>query len=148
MDPIRRHLLKAAGLFVATRAFADDPPGASMQPSSVKPRHVLCFLGKNENLLQPPKAVAKTIADFGFEIDRTHSQARPDANMTRSFGVCWDRVFPKAWSALLMDEIADAMAEHGIDATLRDRKLTLSREQDYAEADFKFNPYGIVRIEA
>ncbi|QOZ76003.1 hypothetical protein XH83_11430 [Bradyrhizobium sp. CCBAU 53351] len=277
MDPIRRHLLKAAGLFAATRAFANDPPGASMQPSSVKPRHVLCFLGKNENLLQPPKAVAKTIADFGFEIDRTHSQARPDANMTRSFGVCWDRVFPKAWSAsdeaavanhkavlyvlsprmgqektaagsaaalqivdemfdagaiaakgesagiahgvarwrsladqarngaktdqglrmtpavttacrlalakrplagdryyetvgyhlvglpdvyvarsrgndrsavLLMDEIADAMAEHGIDATLRDRKLTLSREQDYAEADFKFNPYGIVRIEA
>src|SRR5690242_489080 len=83
MDPIRRHLLKAAGLVVATRAFADDPPGASMQPSSVKPRHVLCFLGMNENLLQPPKAVAKTIADFGFEIDRTHSQARPDANMTR-----------------------------------------------------------------
>jgi len=29
-----------------------------MQPSPVKPRHVLCFLGKNENLLQPPKAVA------------------------------------------------------------------------------------------
>ena len=47
-----------------------------------------------------------------------------------------------------MDELADAMAERGIDATLRDRKLTLSREQDYAEDDFKFNPYGIVRIEA
>jgi len=68
--------------------------------------------------------------------------------MTRSFGVCWDRVFPKAWSALLMDEIADAMAEQGIDETLRNRRLTLSRERDYAEADFKFNPYGIVRIEA
>ncbi|WP_311740004.1 hypothetical protein [Bradyrhizobium sp. CB1015] len=47
-----------------------------------------------------------------------------------------------------MDEIADAMAEHGIEATLRERNLTLSREQDYAETDFKFNPYGIVRIEA
>ncbi|MFK4384203.1 hypothetical protein [Bradyrhizobium sp. USDA 223] len=276
MDPIRRHLLKAAGLFVASRAFASEQQGANMQPSSVKPRHVLCFLGKNESLLHPPKAVAKTIADFGFEIDRTYSQAKPDPHMERSFGVCWDRVFPKAWSEAdemavlnhkavlyvlsppmeqhktvaysaaalriveemieagatavkgesagvahglarwrqlareckaaanpsqglvtaamartcrlafakrplagdtynesvgfhlvglpdiyvarsrgsdrnavkLMDEIADAMAERGIEATLRDRKLALSREQDYAEGDFKFNPYGIVRVEA
>ncbi|WFU22637.1 hypothetical protein QA649_31800 [Bradyrhizobium sp. CB1717] len=281
MDPIRRHLLKAAGLFVASRAFADDQPPnqreTNMQPSSVKPRHVLCFLGKNESLLHPPKAMAKTIADFGFEIDRTYSQAKPDPHMERSFGVCWDRVFPKAWSAadeaavvnhkavlyvlsppmdqqkataysaaalqivdemfdagaiaakgesagvahgvarwrsladqartgaktsqglgmtlalakacrlafakrplggnsyyetvgyhliglpevyvaksrgnewsavMLMEEIANAMAEHGVEATLRDRNLTLSREQDYAEDDFKFNPYGIVRIEA
>ena len=277
MEPIRRHLLKAAGLLIATRAFANDQQGTTMQPSSVKPRHVLCFLGKNESLLQPPKAVAKTIADFGFEIDRTYSQAKPDPHMSRSFGVCWDRVFPKAWSAsdeaavanhksvlyvlsprmdqekaaagsaaalqivdemfdagaiaakgesagvahgvarwrslaeqarngaktdqglrmtpavtkacrlafakrplagdryyesvgnhlvglpdvyvaksrgtdrsavTLMDEIADAMAERGVEATLCDRKLALSREQDYAESDFKFNPYGIVRIEA
>ena len=48
----------------------------------------------------------------------------------------------------LMDEIANAMAEHGIDAALRDRNLSLSRKQDYAENDFKFNPYGIVRVEA
>lgn len=67
-------------------------------------------------------AVGKTIADFNFEIDRN--------------------------AAKLMDEIADAMAERGVDATLRDRKLAMSREQDYAEGDFKFNPYGIVRIEA
>lgn len=278
MDPIRRHLLTAGGLFVATRAFANDQQASNMQPSSVKPRHVLCFLGKSDSLLQPPKAVARTIADFGFEIDRTYSQARPDPRMERSFGVCWDRAFPKAWSASdeaavinhksvlyvrsppieqqkkapacsaaalvivdemfdagavaakgesagvahgvarwrsladqarkgsmtsqglamtpavtkacrlafakrplagdryfetaghhlvglpevyvaksrgsdrdavkLMDEIADAMAERGIEAALQDRKLTLSREQDYAESDFKFNPYGIVRIEA
>jgi len=68
-----------------------------MQPSSVKPRHVLCFLGKDESLLHPSKAVAKTIADFNFEIDRTYSQAKPDPHMERSFGVCWDRVFPKAF---------------------------------------------------
>ncbi|MGY8634839.1 hypothetical protein RAD15_20405 [Bradyrhizobium sp. 14AA] len=281
MDPIRRHLLKAVGLFAASRAFAEDQPsiqrGANMQPSSVKPRHVLCFLGKDESLLQPPKAAARAIADFNFEIDRTYSQARPDPHMERSFGVCWDRVFPKAWSAadeaavanhkavlyvlsppleqqksvaysaaalriaeemieagatavkgesagvahglarwrsladqarkgastgqdlavtpalakacrlafakrplggnsyyetvgyhlvglpevyvaksrgnewtavMLMEEIANAMVERGIDATLRDRKLSLSREQDYAEDDFKFNPYGIIRVEA
>jgi hypothetical protein len=248
-----------------------------MPSSAVKPRHVLCFLGKDESLLYPSKAVANTIADFGFEIDRTYSQAQPDPHMARSFGVCWDRVFPNAWCAAdeaavanhksvlyvlsppleqqkavaysaaalriveemieagatavkgesagvahglkrwmqlaseckaaaktnqglaltaamgracrlafakrplggaaynesvgfhlvglpeiyvaktqgsdrdavrIMDEIADAMAERGIDATLHDRKLTRSREQDYAEDDFKFNPYGIVRIEA
>lgn len=79
-----------------------------MPPSTVKPRHVLCFLGKDESVLHPPKAVAKTIADFGFEIDRTYSQAQPDPHMARSFGVCWDRVFPLAWSAA--DE--QAVAEH------------------------------------
>ncbi|MDN3272973.1 hypothetical protein QWJ07_01875 [Frankia sp. RB7] len=52
------------------------------------------------------KRAAKTIADFGFEIDRTYSQAQPDPHMTRSFGVCWDRVFPNAWSAA--DEAAVA----------------------------------------
>jgi len=248
-----------------------------MSPSTVKPRHVLCFLGKDDSLLHPPKAVAKTIADFGFEIDRAYSQAKPDPHMARSFGVCWDRVFPNAWSAAdeaavvnhtsvlyvlsppmeqpkavaysaaalriveemieagatavkgesagvahglkrwmqlaseckaaaktnqglaltaamsrtcrlafakrpldgtaynesvgfhlvglpeiyvakalgsdrdavkLIDEIANAMAEHGIDATLQDRKLSLSRETGYAEDDFKFNPYGVIRIEA
>lgn len=248
-----------------------------MLPSPVKPRHVLCFLGKDDSLLNPPKAAAKAIADFGFEIDRTYSQPKPDPHMERSFGVCWDRVFPNAWSAAdeaavvnhkavlyvlsppieqqkavaysaaalriveemiaagatavkgesagiahglerwlqlaaeckaaaqtnqnlsvnaamsracrlafakrplggdsyyesvgfhfvalpeiyvarsrgsdrdaarLMDEIADAMAEDGVDAILRARNLTLSREQDYAEDDFKFNPYRIVRVEA
>lgn len=281
MDPFRRHLLKAAGLFAASRAFANDQPsiqqGTDMQPSSVKPRHVLCFLGKDENLLHPPQAVTRTIADFNFEIDRTYSQAKPDPHMERSFGICWDRVFPNAWSdtdeaavanhkavlyvlsppleqqkavaysaaalriveemieagatavkgesagvahglrrwmqlageskataktnqglavtaamsrtcrlafakrplggdtynesvgfhlvglpevyvakslgsdrdaVKLMDETADAMSERGIEAALRDRKLQLSRMSDYAEDDFKFNPYGIVRIGA
>ncbi|MET3909628.1 hypothetical protein ABID59_003985 [Bradyrhizobium sp. S3.3.6] len=248
-----------------------------MPSSAIKPRHVLCFLGKNESLLHPPKAAANTIADFGFEIDRTYSQAQPDPHMARSFAVCWDRVFPNAWStadeaavanhksvlyvlsppmeqqkavaysaaalriveemidagatavkgesagvahglerwmqlaaecktaaktnrglavtaamsracrlalakrpldgttynesvgfhlvglpeiyvaksrgsdrdaARLIDEIADAMTERGIDAALADRGLSLSRQSDYPEDDFKFNPYGIVRIGA
>lgn len=248
-----------------------------MQPSSVKPRHVLCFLGKDESVLHPPKAVAKTIADFGFEIDRTYSQAQPDPHMARSFGVCWDRVFPLAWSAadeqavaehkavlyvlgppmdqqktvahsaaalriveemikagatavkgesagvahglerwqnlavqarkgattgqglavtsalakscrlafakrpiggerynetvgyhlaglpeiyvaksrggdwdavMLMEEVANEMAERGIEATLKARKLAVSHQTKYREDDFKFNPYGIVRIDA
>jgi len=281
MDQFRRHLLKAIGLLAAAPAWANDhqsiQQGTDMQTSSVKPRHVLCFLGKDDSLLHPPDAVAKTIADFGFEIDRTYSQARPDPHMERSFGVCWDRVFPLAWSAAdeaavakhqsvlyvlsppmerqkavaysgaalriveemieagatavkgesagvahgldrwmqlaseckaaaktnqglavtaamsrvcrlafakrplggdvyyesvgyhfvglpeiyaaksrgsdrdaarLMDEIADAMAEDGVDAVLRARKLALSQRSHFAEDDFKFNPYGIVHVEA
>lgn len=248
-----------------------------MQKSSVKPRHVLCFLGKDDSLLHPPTEVKRTIADFGFEIDHIYSQAKPDPHMERSFGVCWDRVFPNAWSATdeaavanhtsvlyvlsppmeqqkavaysaaalriveemieagatavkgesagvahglkrwkqlasdckaaartnqglaltaamsrtcrlafakrpldgkaynesvgfhlvglpeiyvakargsdrdavkIMDEIADAMTERGIDAALADRKLSLSRTSQYAEDDFKFDPYGIVHVEA
>lgn len=280
MNRLRRHLLKTVGLLAASRAFAGDratpQQGTDMRPSSVKPRHVLCFLGRDDRLLNPPKAVAKTIADFNFEIDRTYSQAEPDSRMERSFGVCWDRVFPKAWTeadeaavadhrsvvyvlsppleqqksvaysaaalriveemieagatavkgesagvahglarwmqlaaeckaaattnqglavttamsrtcrlafakrplagnayresvgfhlvglpevyvaksrgsdreaVALMDEIADAMTERGIAEVLRERKLALSHEQDYAEDDFKFNPYGIIRID-
>jgi hypothetical protein len=88
MDQIRRHLLWGLGLFAANRAWANDQHPvqreADMQPSSVKPRHVLCFLGQDEGLLQPSKAVARTIADFGFEIDRTYSQPQPDPHMERS----------------------------------------------------------------
>ncbi|MCG2625524.1 hypothetical protein L6654_02725 [Bradyrhizobium sp. WYCCWR 13023] len=281
MNPFRRHLLKAIGLLAAVPAWASDDQsiqqGKDMQPSSVKPRHVLCFLGKDDGLLHPPKAVATMIADFGFEIDRTYSQAKPDPHMERSFGVCWDRTFPNAWSAAdeaavanhksvlyvlsppmerektvaysaaalriveamieagataakgesagvahglkrwmqlaseckaaaktnqglavtaamsrvcrlafakrplggdvyyesvgyhfvglpeiyvaksrgsdrdaarLMDEIADDMAADGVDAILRARNLALSRGSHYAEDDFKFDPYGIVHVEA
>jgi hypothetical protein len=48
----------------------------------------------------------------------------------------------------LMDEIADEMAKRGIDATLADRRLSLSQDSAYAEDDFKFNPYGIVHVDA
>ncbi|OAF11153.1 hypothetical protein [Bradyrhizobium neotropicale] len=128
-----------------------------MQASSIKPRHVLCFLGRDEGLLHPPKAAAKTIADFGFEIDRTHSQGKPDPHMERSFGVCWDRVIPNAWSPAdeaavinhrsVLYVLSPPMAERGI-GTLSARKLEVSRKSDYAEDDFKFNPYGAIRIEA
>jgi hypothetical protein len=46
-----------------------------------------------------------------------------------------------------MDSIADEMSVRGIAGTLKDRKLGISRETSYAEDDFKFNPYGIVRVD-
>ena len=49
---------------------------------------------------------------------------------------------------MIMEEIANEMAERGIETTLKARKLMVSRKTKYREDDFKFNPYGIVRIEA
>jgi hypothetical protein len=79
--------------------------------------------------------------DRYFETVGYHLVGLPEIYVAKSRGNDWSAV-------MLMEEIANAMAEHGIEATLRDRKLELSREQDYAEDDFKFNPYGIVRVEA
>ncbi|MEY9129297.1 hypothetical protein ACVIWV_004804 [Bradyrhizobium diazoefficiens] len=79
--------------------------------------------------------------DRYYETVGYHLLGLPEVYVAKSRGNEWSAV-------MLMEEIANAMAERGIDATLRDRKLTRSREQDYAEDDFKFNPYGIIRIEA
>ena len=46
----------------------------------------------------------------------------------------------------LMDAVADEIARRGVEATLKSRRAKLSFEQDYAEDDFKFNPYGIVKL--
>ena len=46
----------------------------------------------------------------------------------------------------LMDAVADELARNGIEAALKSRRAKLSFEQDYAEDDFKFNPYGIVKL--
>ena len=68
--------------------------------STVKPRHVLCFLGGEGQLAQLSDAASLAIQKFaaGFSIDTTYSQDKPDPRMTRSFGVSWDRVAPNAWT--------------------------------------------------
>ncbi|AOO84210.1 hypothetical protein [Bosea vaviloviae] len=48
----------------------------------------------------------------------------------------------------LMDEVADEIARRGLEATLRERKASRSFVSTYDEDEFKFNPYGIVRIPA
>ncbi|AHY52079.1 hypothetical protein [Bradyrhizobium japonicum] len=87
--------------------------------------------------------------DRYYETVGYHFVGLPEIYVAKSRGNEWS-------AAMLMEELANAMAERGIEATLRDRKLTLSlslslslsREQDYAEDDFKFNPYGVIRVEA
>ncbi|EJE53190.1 hypothetical protein PMI14_02089 [Acidovorax sp. CF316] len=70
-------------------------------PSSVQPRHVLCFLGKSSNLAPLKAAVAGAVRDFatGFSADEDYSLSEPDGRMQRSFEVNRDRVVPNAWTA-------------------------------------------------
>jgi hypothetical protein len=78
--------------------------------SNVKPRHVLCFLGGEHELTHLSDAAHSGIDKFatGFEVDTTYSIDHADAHMVRSFGVCWDRVAPGAWTPA--DE--EAVANH------------------------------------
>jgi hypothetical protein len=46
----------------------------------------------------------------------------------------------------LMDQVADQIAEQGIDAALRAYDASLIDDRSYEEDDFKFNPYGIVKL--
>jgi hypothetical protein len=74
---------------------------ASLATSSVKPRHVLCFLGGERALSTLSEAASNAIKQFatGFTVDTQYSLDRADPVMERSFGVCWDRVEPGAWSS-------------------------------------------------
>ena len=73
---------------------------AATTASPVKPRHVLCFLGRARSLKRLSEAALEAVNDFaaGFSVDRAYSREKPDARMSRSFGVSWDRVEPNAWT--------------------------------------------------
>jgi hypothetical protein len=101
-------LLKALGLLPMATSLANG--GSPGNPSSVKPRHVLCFLGGQGDLSRLSDAASFGISQFatGFSVDKTYSQDQPDSRMEPSFGVSWDRVEPGAWTKA--DE--DAVANH------------------------------------
>jgi hypothetical protein len=84
-----------------------SPSGAAS--SSVKPRHVLCFLGGGHDLARLSDAAKAAIEAYatGFHVDTRYSQDKPDPHMERSFGVCWDRVEPGAWTRADEEAVAD-----------------------------------------
>src|SRR5439155_175885 len=84
--------------------------GGPGNPSSVKPRHVLCFLGGQGDLSRLSDAASLGISQFatGFSVDKTYSRDKPDSRMVPSFGVSWDRVEPGAWTR----DDEDAVANH------------------------------------
>lgn len=110
----RRAFLGLMGTLLACRPSLAAKLGMKekpMEPSEsevVKPRHVLCFLGKDRDLSRLSDAALDGIEEFatGFKVDDTYSQAEPDDRMVRSFDVCWDRVEPDAWT--VADEAAVA----------------------------------------
>ncbi|MBX4958101.1 hypothetical protein HJB56_23330 [Rhizobium lentis] len=104
MRILRRALLGSLWAMIGWKpSFAAQVSPETMtqeEASSVTPRHVLCFLGRDRDLSRLSEAAGKAIHDFatGFSIDEDYSQAEPDDRMSRSFDVCWDRVEPDAWS--------------------------------------------------
>jgi hypothetical protein len=108
MKVARRTLVKIAGLLPM---IASQANGANAgKPSSVRPRHVLCFLGGEQQLQHLADAASFGIGKFatGFSVDKTYSQDRPDPGMVPSFGLCWDRAAPNGWTK----DDEEAVANH------------------------------------
>ncbi|ANK95384.1 MULTISPECIES: hypothetical protein [Rhizobium] len=113
MHIVRRALLGSLWALIGWKpSFAIDTSPETItqeEASSVTPRHVLCFLGRDRDLSQLSEAAAKAIRDFatGFSVDEDYSQTEPDDRMNRSFDVCWDRVEPDAWNEADEKAVAD-----------------------------------------
>ncbi|MGO7182457.1 hypothetical protein ACCT14_20330 [Rhizobium brockwellii] len=119
MNLMRRALLGAIGTMIggkpsSAKETRPDSGGETTtqneaEESSVTPRHVVCFLGKERDLSRLSDAASQAIRDFaiGFSIDEDYSQSEPDDRMSQSFAVCWDRVEADAWSPADEDAVAD-----------------------------------------
>ncbi|TAX46263.1 hypothetical protein ELI02_23025 (plasmid) [Rhizobium leguminosarum] len=119
MNLMRRALLGAIGAMIggkpsSAKETRPDSGGETTtqneaEESSVTPRHVVCFLGKERDLSRLSDAASQAIRDFakGFSIDEDYSQSEPDDRMSQSFAVCWDRVEANAWSPADEDAVAD-----------------------------------------
>lgn len=46
----------------------------------------------------------------------------------------------------IIDAVAEEIAGRGLDLTLKERHASLSFDSTYEVDEFKFNPYGIVRL--
>jgi hypothetical protein len=87
----RRKLLQSMCALFAGQGVSDGVLGKALPASSsVKPRHVLCFLGPWKSL----SAVEKIVGEFGrgFEFDPAYSAATPDPRMEKAFSASVDRV--------------------------------------------------------
>ncbi|WP_064696871.1 hypothetical protein [Rhizobium aegyptiacum] len=113
MHILRRSLLGSLWALMGWKpSFAGEASPETVtqeEASSVTPRHVLCFLGRDRDLSRLSEAAGQAIRDFatGFSIDEDYSQAEPDDRMSRSFDVCWDRVEPHAWDEADEKAVAD-----------------------------------------
>lgn len=87
----RRRLLQSLCTLFAGHGLSDGVLGKGLPASSsVKPRHVICFLGQWKSL----SAVEKLVGEFGrgFTLDQEYSAATPDPRMEKAFAASVDRV--------------------------------------------------------
>ncbi|WP_419689115.1 hypothetical protein ACN22W_19955 [Burkholderia theae] len=84
-------------------------------------------------------ALRPLASDGYFESVGFHLAGLPDVQVPRSRGSDRDAV-------AVIDGVADEIVRHGIDATLRAHGALLIDDASHDEDDFKFNPYGIVRL--
>ena len=68
-----------------------------------------------------------------------HLAGLPDVHVAKSRGSEREIV-------AIMNEVADEIVRQGIDAALRAYDASLIDDSSYEEDDFKFNPYGIVKL--
>jgi hypothetical protein len=91
------------------------------------PRHLICALGEDlDALIAAAESFRGTAVQF--TVDRDYSSDEADDRMDRSFGVCWDRVWPGAWT----DADEEAVASHG--AVMYALSPSLEREHAAAAA--------------
>jgi len=82
-----------------------------MRFSEIQPRHVICFLARQNEFGALFRSIQSAIDSFAsrFEIDRQYSQDLPDDRMIASFDVSWDRVHQQGWA----EEDEEAVRQHG-----------------------------------
>ena len=82
MNVSRRRLLETLALTPVAAASAGEAMSSTQVASQVKPRHVLCFLGRQGQLAHLSDAVLGAVNDFAtdFTVDSAYSQdAGPSA---------------------------------------------------------------------
>lgn len=84
-------------------------------------------------------ALRPLASDGHFESVGFHLAGLPDVQVPRLRGSDRDAV-------VIIDSVADAIARHGIDAALQAYDASLIDDRSHDTDDFKFNPYGIVRL--
>jgi hypothetical protein len=162
MDHLRRRLIKAIGVLPMALYAVGSAKAAK---SSVKPRHVLCFLGGEHGLarwreLALTASRALTAGD-DFTVSRAcrlafakrplesekyvesvgyHLVGLPEVYVAKTLGTDLEK-------AAIMDAVADELTRGKLEDVLRTRQASLTFASTYREDDFKFNPYGIVHID-
>ncbi|UXU91452.1 hypothetical protein [Burkholderia sp. S-53] len=84
-------------------------------------------------------ALRPLASDGYFESVGFHLAGLPDVQVPRLRGSDRDAV-------VVIDGVADEIVRRGIDATLQAHDASLIDDGSHDEDDFKFNPYGIVRL--